>query len=58
MKKVTISISTGMVGSTRKCTFEIEDDELEGLSELQINDYMLEALWNSDMIHWDYKIED
>ena len=58
MRRVTISVSTNKVGSTCEYDFDVDDDEFDGMSDAEINDYMLECLWQSGMIDWTYDVSD
>jgi hypothetical protein len=46
MAKFKFYVSTGYVGSDREEVIEIPDEELEGMSESEIEDYVHENYYN------------
>lgn len=56
MAKIVGYVMTDRVGSKSEFEFEIDDDELAHLSEREIDDMALEAMY--ERIEWNYEVVD
>ncbi len=52
MAKFRIFVATDRVGSKCEYVAEIDDEDLEDMSDDEKDEVLLEALWDSGMVDW------